>query len=176
MTCSFDIFYFFLLFYSKIANYSLCQTSRKGFQVGEYYILQTCSIFHKARVRECSQPVFSQTPVSSFFIFLWHCACFFFFFFHSQIKTGVLGHFIPRWRLRWMAMLNIQRILHPLAHLEHQTPSFGTWSPFPSFVGLTGAQALIWCFAWGRDDCCSPGRKGEHRAILLVRSSEKTKA
>lgn len=116
MTCSFDNFYFFLLFYSKIANYSLCQTSRKGFQVGEYYILQTCSIFHKARVRECSQPVFSQTPVSSFFIFLWHCASF--FFFHSQIKTGVLGHFIPWWRLRWMAMLNIQRILHPLAHLE----------------------------------------------------------
>lgn len=116
MTCSFDNFYFFLLFYSKIANYSLCQTSRKGFQVGEYYILQTCSIFTKQEWENVPS-LFSlrlQSLPFSYSSDIVHL----FFFFHSQIKTGVLGHFIPWWRLRWMAMLNIQRILHPLAHLE----------------------------------------------------------
>lgn len=37
-------------------------------------------------------------------------------------------------------------------------------APFPSLAVLTGAQALIWCFSRGRDDCCCLGREEEDRA------------
>ena len=47
-------------------------------------------------------------------------------------------------------------------------------APFPSFAGLTSAQALIWCFSGGRDDCCclgrEGGREGEDRAMQLLRN------
>ncbi|KAM6383729.1 cytosolic carboxypeptidase 3 isoform 3-T3 [Alca torda] len=45
-----------------------------------------------------------------------------------------------------------------------------TETPFPSLAGLTGIQAVMWCFAGKRDDCCCLGREGEDRVMQLLRS------
>lgn len=163
---AFSVF-LFSTFYSKIANCSLCQTSRRGFQVGYYYILQVSSIFHKAGVREWSQPDSSTKPLSSFLCSSDTASLFFIhkldscpWPLHAVVETAVEG--------------DIREAENPLSSILSGAPAplfqHIAEAPFPIFAGLSGSQALIWCFSGGRGDCCCLGRERENRAMQLLRN------